>query len=136
MEDPLAPLLLGLQRLPAQAHSARARGIGAAEDMRMPANELLAYAARDGLEIASSLLLEEQRQKVHLEEEIAKLPLERNAVVGKRRVGDLVRLLERVRDDRDRRLLAIPGALPAQLPGQVLEVEERLREAHGPIIGP
>ena len=130
VEDPLAPLLLGLQRLPALANASRRARVRVAEDVRMTPHELRVHVARDGLEVALSSLLEEKRQEVDLEEEIAELAVQCLRVVRERGVGDLVRLLDRVRDDRAVRLLAIPGALPAQVPGQFLEVEKRLREAH------
>ena len=41
-------------------------------------------------------------------------------------VRDLVRLLDRVRDDRPRGLLAVPGAVAAQAPRQLLQLFERL----------
>ncbi len=106
------------------------RALGVAEDVRMAAHELLVHAAGDGLEVARAALLEQEREEVDLEEQVAELAAERLVVAAMRGVGDLVGLLDRVRDDRARRLLAIPGALPAKLPGQLLEVEERLREAH------
>ena len=136
VEDPLAPLLLGLQRLPALADAARRARVRVAEDVWMSPDELRVHVARDGLEVARASLVEKERQEVDLEEEISELAVKRLRVVRERGVGDLVRLLDRVRDDRDGRLLAVPGALPAKVPGQFLEVEERLREAHGPTTGP
>ena len=130
VEDPLPSLLLGLQRLPALAHTARRPRVRVAEHVRMPANELLVHLARDGLEVALSSLLEQEREEVDLEEEVTQLAAQRLVISRERGVGDLVCLLDRVRDDRPLGLLAIPGALPPQLPGQVLEVEKRLREAH------
>ena len=102
----------------------------------MPANELLVNLARDGLEVALASLLEQEREEVDLEEEVTQLAAQRLVIFRERGVGDLVCLLDRVRDDRPLGLLAIPGALPPQLPGQVLEVEKRLREAHdGNLLG-
>ena len=63
----------------------------------------------------ASPLLEQQRQEVDLEEQITELAAELGIVAGDRRVGDLVGLLERVRDDRQRRLLPIPGAVATEL---------------------
>jgi hypothetical protein len=47
-------------------------------------------------------------------------------VAGERRVGDLVRLLDRVRHDRARRLLAIPRAVAPEPLGQLLQRDESL----------
>ena len=69
--------------------------------------------ARDLREVAGATLLQQQREEIDQEQQIAKL-VEQLRVVGRKRgVGDLVRLLDRVRDDRLRRLLAIPRALAA-----------------------
>jgi hypothetical protein len=94
----------------------------------MPAHELLVHAARHALEVAGAALLQEQRQEVDLEEQVAELVDELLVVVALRRVGDLVRLLDRVRDDRPRRLLAVPRALGPQPLGQSLQVDERRRK--------
>jgi hypothetical protein len=85
-------------------------------------------AARDLREVTGAALLEQQRQETDLEEQIAEL-VEQLRVVGRERgVGDLVRLLDRVRDDCLRRLLAIPRALAAQPLRQRLKLEKGLRE--------
>ena len=89
------------------------------------------HRARDALEVPDALLLEEQGEKVDLEEEVAELAVELSLVARDGRVRDLVRLLDRVRDDRQRGLLPVPRALEPQSPRQLLEVEERLRESHG-----
>ncbi len=68
VEDPLAALLLGLDLLPVRANPAWGLGIDLAEDVRVPAHELLLDPARDRLERAGAALLEEQREKVGLEE--------------------------------------------------------------------
>jgi hypothetical protein len=95
----------------------------------MPADELRVHRPRDRLEVALALLLEQEREEVDLEEQVAELvqQLRRRACDG--RVGDLVRLLDRVRDDRPRRLLAVPRALAAKPPRQLLQLEERVRQA-------
>ena len=120
VEDAAAALLLGLDRLPALAHATGRPRLGVAEDVRVPADELLVDGARDRVEVAVALLLEQQRQEEDLEQQVAELVVELGRVVGERRVGDLVGLLDRVRDDRARRLLAVPGALGPQAPGQLL----------------
>ncbi len=100
-----------------------------AEHVRMPPHKLLLHAPRDRLEVTSALLFEQQRQEVRLEEEVAELvdELRRVAVTGC--LGNLVRLLDGVRDDCQSGLLTIPGAVPAKSPGQLLEREQGLREA-------
>jgi hypothetical protein len=90
-------------------------------------------AARDLREVARAALLEQEREEIDLEEQVAEL-VEQLRVVGcERGVGDLVRLLDRVRDDRLCRLLAIPRALAAQPLRQRLKFEEGLREKALPI---
>ncbi len=130
MEDPFPALLLGLDLLPALANATGCPRVALAEDVRMPANQLVVNAARDLLEIASSLLLEEQREEEDLEQKVAELVAQLRFVAGLGRVSDLVCLFDRVRDDRLRGLLSVPGTVPAQPPRQLLEVEERLREWH------
>jgi len=79
----------------------------------VPAHELRVDTARDLREVAGATLLQQQREEIDLEQQIAEL-VEQLRVVGRKRgVGDLVRLLDRVRDDRLRRLLAIPRAFAA-----------------------
>ena len=75
-------------------------------------------------------LLEQEREEVDLEEQVAELVEKLRRIVAERGVCDLVRLLDGVGDDRARCLLAVPGAVAAQSPGQLLEVEKRLREWH------
>jgi hypothetical protein len=99
----------------------------------MPADKLRVDAARDLGEIAGAALLQQQREEVDLEEQVAELVEQLRVVSRKRSVGDLVRLLDGVRDDRLRRLLAIPRALAAQPLRQYLEFKEGLREKALPI---
>ena len=66
-------------------------------------------------------LLEQQRQEVDLEEHVAELVEELRVVARVGGVGELVGLLDRVRDDRALVLLAVPGALAAQAAGQLVE---------------
>jgi hypothetical protein len=130
VEDPFAALVLALQLLPALAHAAGGTRLGVAEHVRMARDQLRVDTARDALEIPRSALLEEQREEVRLEEQVADLVEQLRVVVGKRRVGDLVGLLDRVRHDRARRLLAVPRAFAAQALGQLLELDQRIRERH------
>jgi hypothetical protein len=82
----------------------------------------------DRLQPAAALLFEQEREEIGLEEEIPELVLELGAVCGDRRIGDLIRLFDRMRNDRSRRLLPVPGAIAPQALGQALELEERVRE--------
>jgi hypothetical protein len=81
------------------------------------------HRARDAFEIASSLLLQQQREEVDLEEQVAELVEELGAVVRDGRVRDLVGLLDGVRNDRAGGLLAVPGALAPEPLRQVLELD-------------
>ena len=94
----------------------------------MPSNELFVHVPRDGLEIAAALLGKEQRQEDDLEEQVAELVEQLGVVVGKRRVGYLVGLLDGVRNDRARGLLAVPRTVAAEPLGQLLKVEKGLSE--------
>jgi hypothetical protein len=89
----------------------------------MPADELVVDAVGHGREVARATLLEQEREEVRLEEEIAELVLELRVVAGERCVGDLVGLFDGMRDDRARRLLAVPGTVAAQALGQLLKPE-------------
>src|SRR5439155_11978484 len=99
------------------------------EHVRMPADELGLDQPRSGREIPFAALLQEQREEVDLEEEVAQLVEQLLVVTCERGVCDLVRLLDGVRDDRALRLLTVPRTLTAQALGQALQLEERLPEA-------
>ena len=113
MEDPLPAFLLRLDLLPALPHPAGSVGLHVAEDVRVAADELGVHRPRHLLEVAVALLLQQQGEEVDLEEEVAELVEQLGRRSGLGRVGDLVGLLDRVRDDRPRRLLAVPGAVAA-----------------------
>ena len=84
-------------------------------------------------EVTGAALLEQQREEVDLEEDVAELVEELGVVAGVRGVGELVGLLDRVRDDRALVLLAVPGALAAQAARQLVQPAEGLldlRTAH------
>ena len=98
--------------------------------MRVAADELVVNPAGDLLEVPRSALLEQQREEVDLEEEVAELVEQLLVVTGERRVRDLVGLLDGVRHDRARGLLPVPRALATQPLCQLLEVDERLGEGH------
>ena len=99
-------------------------GLDVREHVRVAPDELLVDQPRRLLEVALALLVEQQRQEVALEEQVAELVEQLLVVAGERGVRDLVRLLDGVRDDRARGLLPVPGALAAESLGQVLEVEK------------
>ncbi len=84
----------------------------------------------DRFEVALALLFEQQGEEVGLEEQVAELVDQLGGIAGVGRVRDLVGLFDRVRDDRPRRLLAIPGAVPAQALRQLLQLDERIGEGH------
>src|SRR5581483_7068770 len=92
------------------------------------ADELLVDQAGGRRKVALAPLVEEEGEEVDLEEEVAELVEQLLVVTGERGVRDLVGLLDRVRHDRLRRLLAIPRAVAAQPLCQPLQVEERLLE--------
>ncbi len=105
-------------------------GVRLAEDVRMAADQLRRDATSCGFEVPTRVLLEQEREEHALEEEVADLVEQLRVVAGERSVGDLVRLLDRVRHDRARGLLAVPRALAAKALGQLLELDERVRERH------
>ena len=128
MEDPLAALLLGFDLLPTRANAAGGLRLGLAEDVRVAADELGVYPARDRLEITFVLFLQQQREELDLEEKVAELVQQLRGFAPRSRVGDLVRLLDRVRHDRERSLFPIPRTVTAQPPCQLLQFNERLGE--------
>jgi hypothetical protein len=97
--------------------------------VRVSPDELRVDRARDSFEVPRALLLKGEREEVDLEEEVAELVEQLLVVAGERGVGDLVRLLDRVRDDRALGLFAIPRALAPQALGQRLQLDEGLRQA-------
>src|SRR5262249_43333216 len=116
VEDALAALLLRLDRLPALSNTLSRARIGVAEDVRMTADEFLVDVSGHRLEVAVALLLEQQGEEVHLEQQVAELVKQLGARPVEGGVGHLIGLLDRVRDDRARRLLAVPGAIASQPP--------------------
>jgi hypothetical protein len=79
-------------------------------------------------EAALPALLEQQREEVDLEQHVAELVQELGVVARVRRVGELVRLLDRVRHYRALVLLAVPGALPPEPARDLVEPLERGRQ--------
>jgi hypothetical protein len=127
VEDTFAALLLALDPLPVLLHALARLRLDVAEDVRMAADELLVDQPRRRLEASLPPLLEQQREEVDLEEQVAELVEQLRVVARERGIRDLVRLLDRVRDDRALGLLAVPGALAAQPLRQRLELEQRRR---------
>ena len=79
----------------------------------------------DGGQVAGPALLEQQREEVDLEEDVAELVEELAVVAALGGVGELVGLLDRVGDDRALVLLAVPGALAPQPAGDRVEAARR-----------
>jgi hypothetical protein len=61
---------------------------------------------------------------VHLEEHVAELVEQLRVVAGVGRVGELIGLLDGVRDDRALVLLAVPWTLAAQPARQLIEAAD------------
>ena len=76
----------------------------------MPAQHLVADRRDHVGERERAGLLGHARVKHDLEQQVAELVLELAEVAALDRVGDLVRLLDRVRRDRRERLLEVPRA--------------------------
>ena len=98
--------------------------------MRVAPDELVVHRARDVVEITPPCSSSSSERKNDLEEEVAQLVAELRRVTGERGVGDLVGLLDGVRDDRASRLLAIPRTVRPEAPGQLPELCERSVRAH------
>jgi hypothetical protein len=96
--------------------------------VRVAGDELVVPPPGNRGKIALASLLEQQRQEVGLEEEVAELVLELGGIAPDRGVCDFVGLLDRVRDDRASRLLPVPGTVAAEPLGQLLELEKRVGE--------
>ena len=93
-------------------------GLGScvAEDVRVTADQLLGFPSATRRR-AGAALLEQQRQEDDLEEHVAELVAELGVVAARRRVGELVGLLDRVRDDRSARPARGPRGTPAAAGG-------------------
>jgi hypothetical protein len=79
---------------------------------------------RNRFEVAGPALLQKQREEVRLEEQVAALVVQLRVVASESGVRDLLSLFDRMRDDRARGLLAVPGTLAAEPLGQLLELDE------------
>ena len=125
MEDPFPLFLLALELLPTALDRAGSGELRVTEDVRVPAHELGVDPSSDPRQVARAPLLEEEREKHRLEEQVPQLVGELAVVAGLGRVGDLVCLLDRVGDDRPLGLGAVPRAVAAEPLGELLQVDER-----------
>src|SRR6185437_7293049 len=125
MENSLPALLLTLEALPILAHATGSPGLDLAEDMGMASDELCMGPAGNLLEIACAALVQEQREEVDLEEQVAELIEQLGVVALLGRVRYLIGLLDGMRHDRACRLLAIPGTISPQPLCELLELEQR-----------
>src|SRR5439155_15883634 len=128
VEHTLSPFLLPLDAVPVLLYPPGCLCFYVTEHVRVPANELVVNQRRGRREVALASLLEQQREEVDLEEEVAELVEKLLVVARERGICDLVRLLDGMRNDRALRLLAVPRTLTAQTLGQALQLEERLPE--------
>ena len=128
MEDAGAAFVLTLDPLPVLPHAPGRLGLDLSEDVRMACDELRVHSASRRLEAARAALLEQEREEVRLEEQIADLVEQLGVVTCEGGVGDLVGLLDGVRHDRLRGLLAIPRAVAAKPFGQLLKLDERVAD--------
>ncbi len=96
--------------------------------MRVAADQLLAHVVGHPGQVALAALLEQQRQEVDLEEDVAELVEELGVVARVGRVGQLVGLLDRVRDNRALVLVAVPRTVAAQPARDLVKPRQRGRE--------
>ena len=139
-EDLAAALLVALDLVPVAHHVARGSASVAAAIGAPPntcgwrrisfARQCSATSAR----LPGAALLQQQREEVDLEQHVAELVEQLGVVARLGGVGQLVGLLDRVRDDRALVLLAVPGALAAQPPGDLVEPQERGRRDRRPLL--
>src|SRR5215212_648075 len=132
----LAPLLAGLDAVPIAQDGARGLRLGVAEHVRVAADELLAAVLGHRGQVALAALLEQQRQEMHLEEHVAELVEQLGVVAALGGVGELVGLLDGVRDDRTLVLLAVPRAVAPQPARQLVEAADGRGDvvrAHPPV---
>ena len=122
----LAARLGRLDRVPVAQHHAGGLGLDLAEDVRVAPHELGVHVLGDLGQRAGAALLEQQREEVDLEEDVAELVEQLRVVARVRRGGQLVGLLDGVRDDRALVLLAVPRALDPQAPRELVEAPQRL----------
>jgi hypothetical protein len=90
----------------------------------MATDQLLTAVLGHGAEVAGAALLEQERQEVDLEEHVAELVEHLGVVARVGGVRELVRLLDRVRDDRALVLLTVPGAVAPQAARYLVKSEQ------------
>src|SRR5207247_3805285 len=112
---------VALTGLPGAADFAGGVELRPTEYVRMPSYQLLMHPPRNLLQPQLALLRQEKGKEVHLEQQVAQLVRKLCVIPADRRVGNLVRLFDGVRDDRPLGLLSIPWAVAPQPPGQLLE---------------
>jgi hypothetical protein len=104
----------------------------------MPADQLLTAVLGHLGQRSRAALLEQQREEVDLEEDVAELVEQLRVVAAVGGVRQLVGLLDRVGDDRALVLLAVPGALAPQPARELVEAPQRLDvlglRAHPPAV--
>jgi len=93
--------------------------------VRVTADQLRGDLAGNVVERAGPALLEQQGEKDDLKEDVAELVAQLLVIAALRGVGKLVGLFDGVSDDRALVLLAVPRALAAQAPGDLVEALER-----------
>jgi hypothetical protein len=125
-EAGLAARLGALDLVPVRQHLAGVGDLHRAEDVRVAPDQLLAAVLGHLGERSRAALLEQQRQEVDLEEDVAELIEQLGVVAAVGGVRQLVGLLDRVGDDRALVLLAIPGALAPQPARELVEAPQRL----------
>src|SRR4051812_5569131 len=117
-------VLAALDRIPIAHDALGAVDLDVAEDVRVAADQLVDHPIRDRGQAARAALLEQQRQEVDLKENVAELVDQLVVVALDGGVGQLVRLLNRVRHDRALVLLAVPWAFHPQPAGYLIQTGE------------
>ena len=90
----------------------------------MATDQFVGQLGRDRGQIALALFFEQQRKEDDLEKHVAELVAHRRCVADAGGFGQLVGLLDRMRDDRTGVLLAVPGAFDPQCAGHLVEARE------------
>src|SRR3954469_11412438 len=114
---------VGLDPLPVLHHLARPRDVHVAEDVRVPAGQLLGDAVAHGSEVELPFLAGDAGLEDDLEQQIAELLAMVGGVPRLDGLDDLVRLLEKIGRERPEGLLAVPRA-SSRIAELVHDVEE------------
>ena len=138
---PRSVRLRALDRIPVLLHLGRRLGLGrqggdrlaaALEHVRMAADQLVGDVTGNRREVTLAALLQQQREEVDLEQDVAELVDQLRVVARVSRVGELVGLLDGVRHDAALVLLAIPRALAPQPPRHLVQRQQRLTAPQAP----